>query len=255
MTMQGEMFGATGARIIVYGGYSWGYTSILRAAGYESRITGLVVTPRWMSHLMREPDDLGVNARVIIDNGAYPAWVSGEALAFGDQLDGIHDAISSRPDAEWIVAPDVVANPAQTWARLNACAIELETYGLHRLLLPVQDGMDISEVVRLARAYDAGIFVGGSTWAYKTAALRELSCHDVRWVHVGRASSWAQLEACATLGADSADSTSFMRRYDHNVAKRAIYHQALEAWATDRHCAPRAPQPRKVLDDNHINFR
>ena len=255
MLGQVEMFKAASVQFAVYGGYSWGYASNLRHSGYEHRITGLVVTPRWMSHLMREPDDLGVNARVIIDNGAYPAWVSGKALAFGDQLDGIHDAMQARPDAEWIVAPDVVANPAQTWARLNACAIELETYGLHRLLLPVQDGMDIRRVVRLAKAYDAGIFVGGSTWRYKIEALRELSSCAVRWVHVGRASSWAQLEACATLGADSADSTSFMRRYDHNVAKRDVYGQALNAWGAHRDHAPRAPQTREVLDDNHINFR
>jgi len=253
--MQSELFAPTHHRVAVYGGYSWGYSGLLRAAGYAESISGLVITPKWMSHLLREPDPDAIAQRLIVDNGAYPAWVNGEVMGFGEQLDGIHTAMAARPDAEWIIAPDVVANAERTWARLNACAIELESYGLHRLLLPVQDGMDIARVVALARDYNAGIFVGGSTWRYKIEALRELQRHDARWVHVGRASSWAQLEAAANGGADSVDSTSFVRRYNHNVNKHLIYSATLNSWAHPRRCQVKPCAPRSISLSDLCSYR
>lgn len=229
-----EMFKADGKRVVVYGGYSWSYDSILTDAGYADLISGIVVTPRWMTRMMQEPDTQGIAKRVIIDNGAYPAWVQGTIMTLSEQLDGIHSALALRPDAEWIIAPDVVGDAGRTWARINACAAELEQYGLHRLLLPLQDGMDVGRVVGLAAAYGAGIFVGGSTWRFKTEALRELQAHETRWVHVGRASSWAQLSAASQLGADSVDSTSFVRRFEHNVTKRSVYARSLGDFAAAR---------------------
>lgn len=256
MSAQVEMFSSMITRkIAVYGGYSWSYSSILAAAGYADRISGVVVTPRWMDRFTRESDAEGIAHRVIIDNGAYPAWVNGEVMGFGEQLDGIHHAMTARPDAEWIIAPDVVGDADRTWARLNACALELETYGLHRLLLPLQDGMDVARVVRLADAYSCGIFVGGSTWRYKVEALRELQGCNTRWVHVGRASSWAQLEAAASLGADAVDSTSFVRRYDHNVGKQQHYKQALDKWAHPRQSSPRASSPRELSLADACSYR
>lgn len=234
--MQSELFTSlvTARKIAVFGGYSWGYAKILEQTDYAAYISGLVITPRWISHLMSEQDEQGIARRLIVDNGAYPAFVRGEALAFEEQITGIHRALELRIDAEWIVAPDVVADAAQTWTRLKACALELERYGLDRLLLPIQDGMSVERLVSMARDYGAGVFVGGSTWKYKIAALRELSKYKLNWLHVGRASSYAQLEAAAALGVDSVDSTSFLRRYMHNVDKREVYGRNLQAFASKR---------------------
>lgn len=125
----------------------------------------------------------------------------------------------------------VVGDARATWVRIRASLTELRGYGLDHLLLPVQDGSDIASTVALARECGAGIFVGGSGWAYKYRALVALARHDVRWVHVGRASSIEQLQICAELGADAVDSTSFLRAQHANVRARARYRSALVEYA------------------------
>lgn len=232
--MQAELFNFSSRKIDTYGGYSWGYASILEKAGYAEYISGLVITPRWIKRLLNERDDDRISSRLIIDNGAYPAFVNGEDLSFAAQIEGIHCALADRSDAEWIVAPDVVGNADQTWRRIIACANELECYGLGRLLLPVQDGMDIASVVALAHDYGCGIFVGGSGWKYKIEALKALKGFRIKWLHVGRASSFAQMQAAAEFGANSVDSTSFLRRFKHNVDKRDTYARNLAAFANKR---------------------
>ena len=132
---------------------------------------------------------------------------------------------------EWIVAPDVVADARATWERLIACQHELEPYGLDRLLLPVQDGMDIPSVASLARELQAGIFVGGSDWTFKTRALHALADQEIRWIHVGRASRVEQFHTCAALGADAVDSSSFLRAQYANVNARRRYRDAVVEFA------------------------
>ena len=158
-------------------------------------LSGIVVTPRYAARCKRDLalDTAGCSpwreseedtplwdalydgeespsiARVVLDNGAFSAWQTGCPLSLSDQLDGIDEAmVELGASVEWIVAPDVVADARATWERLIACQHELEPYGLDRLLLPVQDGMDIPSVASLARELQAGIFVGGSDWTFKT---------------------------------------------------------------------------------------
>lgn len=247
------------ARVCVYAGYSFGVLQHAAACGFGEYLTGLVVTPRWVPRMVSElqmvdgapPDaawsddspthDAGVTRyeapglaeRIILDNGAFPAWRRGEVMTLGEQLDGLHKACE-LVEPEWIVAPDVVADPHKTWARLCACQLELEQYGLDRLLLPVQDGMNMARVAAMARDLRCGIFVGGSGWRFKRAALVALRDEGVRWVHVGRARSASQLEACAELGADSCDSSSWLRAQHNNVARRDTYRRALVEYAHRR---------------------
>lgn len=245
-------------RVAVYAGYSFGLIGHAESCGFGEYLSGVVVTPKWARRCAqelrldasgcspwREADEASALwdalcdgeespsiARVVLDNGAFPAWRDGRELSLGEQLDGIHEAMEVLGSSvEWIIAPDVVADARATWARICACQLELRQYGLHRLLLPVQDGMDIASVAALANELEAGVFVGGSGWGFKARALLELTHHEVRWVHVGRASRIEELQTCAELGADAVDSSSFLRAQHANVAARDRYRDALVEYA------------------------
>jgi hypothetical protein len=261
-------------RVCVYAGYTFGLIKHARECGFQQYLSGVVITPRYADRVLGdlrldgcdapwlEPDESNplsdplfdqeeapsLSARIMLDNGAYPAYRRGEELTLSQQLDGIHAALDAIPTLEWIVAPDVVADARQTWARICACTLELETYGLDRLLLPVQDGMDIEAVAKRALELQCGVFVGGSGWKFKNRALLELAPFDLRWIHVGQANSLGQLEAAARGGADAVDSSSFLRAQYHNVAKRPAYRRALEEWAFERGSPvsePHIPRPSR----------
>lgn len=160
---------------------------------------------RWRILLTPANPRLPAHFRFAIDNGAWTAHRS------GGEFDG--DAFMRVVDrhgiaADFVVLPDVVAGGMQSLALSVSWIPRL--HGM-RLLLPVQDGMERTAVMKVLEAYPAmGIFVGGST-EYK---LREMGHWGAtaamlnRWLHVGRVNTARRIRLCAEAGATSFDGTS-----------------------------------------------
>ena len=114
---------------------------------------------------------------------------------------------------EFIVCPDVVGNGAlslrfsERWAagRLLGCPC---------LALAVQDGMTPKIIRETLADYNFRyIFVGGTLdWKWKTTRDWVEFAHDLKLkCHVGRVGSIEKLDYCRSIGADSVDSSSFVR--------------------------------------------
>lgn len=225
-----DLFGAPRHRVEVWAGYQFGAEAALDASGLRPWLTGLVVTPRYAARCAREITS-PIGRRIILDNGAYPAWASGTPLSLTEQFDGLAVALTHLTP-EWVVVPDVVADAEASWQRTIEGVRALEpVVGGSRLLLAVQDGMVIEDVAALARELGGGVFVGGSGWRYKSEALTQLQRLDVRHVHVGRASQPSQLRACCDLGAQSCDSTTYLRQQHHNTARAGQWRAVFERHA------------------------
>jgi hypothetical protein len=143
-----------------------------------------------------------------LDNGAWTAFQQGRSFdedAFMRAVDKVGE------HADWIVLPDIVQGGL---ASLDYSLLWLERLrGLEkRLLIAVQDGMEIDDV-RDYLSPTVGIFVGGSTeWKERTAGVwgsvaRRRNCY----LHVGRVNSVRRIRLCAAAGADSIDGTSASR--------------------------------------------
>lgn len=226
-------------RMCIYTGYSFGLSGAVAAAGYGPYLSGVVITPRYVGRL-REAGPLA--DRLVLDNGAYPAWHKGEPLTYAQQLDGLHEALA-QCDPEWIIAPDVVADARASLARTVASLTELAQYGTQRLLLAIQDGMDVDRIAGMAREMDCGVFVGGSGWPFKHRTLLALKGAGVRWVHVGRINSRQHIALAAAAGADASDSTSYVRKQTHNVQKQAMWRRVMED-----HAHRATPRPARQRD-------
>lgn len=237
----------------IYAGYSWG----MPTDELDDFLTGVVISPKHAPRASKERrlfetcsnrycggrpleaevwgDDLvevDSPLAVMLDNGAYPAYRDGLELSFVDQLDGLLASLELFPDAAWLVAPDVVAEPRRSWARTTQSLATLEPFGLSRVLVPFQNGMSLDHVAGLALELGSGVFVGG-TLDWKLQAAARLEARGL-YVHVGRVASDAQLAACARHGVSSIDSTSFLRRQHHNVARRRDFLQSFERYARRR---------------------
>ena len=148
-----------------------------------------------------------------MDNGIYSAWFkSGYSVhkeeqrkhwdeqAFRDMLEwSTH--LDTRP--EWVVVPDVPANPDETILEFRRWRGVIEDYG-YTPAIAVQDGMVPSDVPR-----DVICFMGG-TDDFKWPMLKRF-CEEIETVHVGRVNSYHRLWQCHDAGATSVDGTGFFR--------------------------------------------
>lgn len=180
--------------------------------GYASR-TG---TRRNLAALREAGWRLLVSARGVLrtegfpyalDNGAWTAFQRGEAfdVAAFEKAVGMLGAA-----ADWVVAPDVVADRSaslrltEEWLpRLDWCP---------RVLVAVQDGMTEADVAPWLGPR-CGLFLGGST-EWKLARMREWGevakrrgCH----YHVARVNTRRRIARAHEAGADSIDGTSASR--------------------------------------------
>jgi hypothetical protein len=146
--------------------------------------------------------------RYALDNGAWSAFVQQQPFdeaAFSIALDRLGEA------ADWIVLPDIVAGGLASldfslkWKeRLRGMPT--------RMLIAVQDGMQIDDVASLLSPA-VGLFIGGTTeWKEATAQAwgslaRRRHCH----LHVGRVNSARRIRICAAAGADSFDGSGVSR--------------------------------------------
>lgn len=143
-----------------------------------------------------------------LDNGAFGAWQRGEAFdvpAFEKHASAFGD------DAEFIVAPDIVAAGLTSLAFTLDWLPRLAGVGRRRMIA-VQDGMTVADV-RPHLSSTVGIFVGGSTeWKLSTMrAWGQLARECGAYLHVGRVNTIRRIRLCQDAGADSFDGTSVTR--------------------------------------------
>jgi hypothetical protein len=150
--------------------------------------------------------------RYALDNGAWTAFQRSEpfdAAAFERAVARL------GPDADWIVAPDIVMG--------GLASLRFSRQWLHRLrrrralrqktfLIAVQNGMEPGHVRRLIGPR-TGIFVGGDTpWKLATMAMWARLAHaHGALCHVGRVNSVRRIRLCAAAGADSFDGSGVSR--------------------------------------------
>jgi hypothetical protein len=141
-----------------------------------------------------------------LDNGAWPAHQQGvewNEPAFRRALD------RHGPGAIFVVLPDIVMGGLESLRRSVTWLRELEDrpdLRAAKLLIAVQDGMEVPDVSPLLDQR-VGLFVGGSS-EWKERTLRrwgELASERSCYLHVGRVNSARRLALCAYAGADSFD--------------------------------------------------
>lgn len=141
-----------------------------------------------------------------MDNGAWKAFKQQQPFdeyAFSSLVER-HGASS-----DFVVIPDIVAGGMASLDFSTGWIPKLKH--LKKLLLPVQDGMDVSSVAAVLHQHkNVGIFLGGSTeWKLKT--MFQWGCVAAtinRHYHIGRVNTMRRIRLAAEAGADSFDGTS-----------------------------------------------
>lgn len=165
-----------------------------------------------------------------IDNGAFPAFVRGEAFPedefgscaiYDDELEdarALNAAWRCGRAPSWGVAPDKVGGGRRSLAMSLDWIVRLPSE--IPWLLAVQEGMTERavrdawwEAVEESGHGFRGFFVGGKTlewkWASTEATWLPLARELDAYLHVGRVSSPRRLAWADRLGVDSVDSTAF----------------------------------------------
>lgn len=146
-----------------------------------------------------------------LDNGAWTAHTTGRVWDAA-RFQGLIDELGA--DAEWVVAPDIVAGGYASLHLTESWLPRLMTR-VRRVLIAVQDGMSPADVAPLiSRAPHAiGVFLGGST-EWKLRELATWGRHAAEWgayYHVGRVNTSQRIHACRQARAHSFDGTSVVR--------------------------------------------
>jgi hypothetical protein len=183
---------------------------------------GLVAGPKWVKESLRKYP----SKKIILDNGAFPSWVRGESLSYSDQLSAVLAAAEQACVAgvlEAVIAPDIVGGGAASWRRTLRSLEPLRSY---RLLLPVQEGIDIEHAVRTCQKHNAGLFIGGKTFDFKVSAAKQVAGRV--YTHVGRINRDGWLWTFSRL-VDAVDSTTWVRSQNWN--KRRDWAQILRRYS------------------------
>jgi hypothetical protein len=151
-----------------------------------------------------------------LDNGAFESWRRGFPWSEQRFMAMLEKAWSAGLSLDFVVCPDIVAGGKESlefsleWRKRLRPA---------RLALAVQDGMPFSVVNHLIARWFTHIFVGGSTeWKWDTAAewVRIAHERDMK-CHIGRCGTLDRLRYAKQIGADSVDSTSFVRNESWHI--------------------------------------
>lgn len=143
-----------------------------------------------------------------LDSGAWTAFQKKQSFdeaAFEMMIDRY------GRDADFVVLPDVVAGGLESLA-LSIKWICRAFRACERVLLPVQNGMNVDDVRDVVGGH-LGIFIGGDTeWKLRTMETWSALARERRtWCHVGRVNSAKRIKMCAQAGIDSIDGTSATR--------------------------------------------
>jgi hypothetical protein len=159
-----------------------------------------------------------------LDNGAFQCWQRGFPFMPDVFRSALANAYRAGLSLDFIVAPDIVTGGKKSLDfSLRWAYGELET--AQRLALAVQDGMTPKDV-RHTRAPHrfSHIFVGGSNeWKWSTAEEWIGFAHELGMkCHIGRCGTLERLQLAAGWGADSVDSTNFVRNKSWHVVEKFI---------------------------------
>jgi hypothetical protein len=141
-----------------------------------------------------------------IDNGAWKAFQQNQpfdAEAFSSLVEKHGGA------ADFVVIPDIVAGGNKSLRFSLEWLPKLRH--LRKVLLPVQDGMDMGAVAEVIRQWPGcGIFLGGSTeWKLQNIYTCGIMAVALKcYYHVGRVNTVRRIRRCWQAGADSFDGTS-----------------------------------------------
>ena len=194
-------------RLRIFSGYSFSLP-----AGVRALSAGIVAGPRWVANTLREYPE----KPVVLDNGAFPAWVRGESLDLNDHLAAVVRGARVLDDAgalESVIAPDIVGGGLTSWRRTLHSIEHLAGY---HLLLPLQEGIPVEEAVSVARVERCGLFIGGKSMRWKVETARKISGRV--YTHVGRVSRDGHLWTFSQI-ADAVDSTTWTRAQNWNRTK------------------------------------
>lgn len=145
-----------------------------------------------------------------LDNGAFEAhrrglpWMEERFFAM------IKKCWDNNLTLDFIVCPDIIAGGKDSLIKSNSYVNKLKPA---RLALAVQDGIEPKDLDSFVwKNYDV-IFVGGSEeWKWETAEDWVMFAHiNNKKCHIGRVGTLAKLQRANEIGADSVDSTSFVR--------------------------------------------
>lgn len=194
--------------------YWAGYTFSMPLGDQWKWCSGVVLTPKYAKRAARECRGLPV----MMDNGAFAAWRDQKTLGFdehvGQLIAGI-EGLGRVPDR--IILPDIVADGVASLERSKRAIAPLASrYGHKRLWLPIQENMDVQQVLGMAKTM-GGLFVGGATKKWKMDITKLVRWYDGDVpIHIGRLSKSRELAEAIYAGANSFDTTTFMRQQHVN---------------------------------------
>jgi len=167
----------------------------LRSAGWR-----FLITPQGQTSASELP--------FALDNGAWHAFQNGlpwDAPAFVKLLE------RRGREADWVVAPDVVAGGLESLA-LSVSWLPRIHAVCPLALIAVQDGMEPADLAPLVGP-GVGIFLGGST-EWKLARMIDWGIFAASMgvhYHVARVNTLRRIRLAAVAGADSIDGSSASR--------------------------------------------
>jgi len=156
-----------------------------------------------------------------IDNGAFEAWRRGMPWSEKRFFDLLEKSYSHGISADFIVCPDIVAGGLDSLDWSMKWAPKLRPA---RLALAVQDGMAPKDIHKTYLRHFTHIFVGGSVeWKWQNAKTWVDFAHENGLLcHIGRCGTLDKLLYAFEIGADSVDSTSFVRHKSWHIIENFL---------------------------------
>ena len=155
-----------------------------------------------------------------LDNGAFQSWRRGFPFMEGAFLQTIEKAYKDGLSLDFIVCPDIVGGGMRSLEfSLEWANGKLKT--APNLALAVQDGMTPDHLSSYHLERFSYLFVGGTVdWKWNTA---EEWCEFAHGrglrVHIGQCGQLKYLRAAQRYGADSVDSTTFVRNQAWHIVE------------------------------------
>jgi len=153
-----------------------------------------------------------------LDNGAFQCWRRG----FPFQSDVFRRTVAKAYEVgltlDFLVCPDIVGGGIDSLEFSMSWATgELRT--AHKMALAVQDGMTVRDINSYHAKHFSHLFIGGTpSWKWANAADWVEHAHMLGLkAHIGQVGTLPRLRAARDMGADSVDSTSFVRNKSWHI--------------------------------------
>jgi len=193
--------------------------------GFVELIDGWVVTPKNKGWLNDECKD----DPIIIDNGAYSAYVNNEEINPVDSLQEIEQLILKyNNQIRFAVIPDKVGDNSKTLQYGVESASIINNNNLLKGVpwaFVIQNGYNKKDIIKIISQPGfmiSYLFIGGNGWDFKRAAIDDLKDLGIK-LHVGAISKFEQLIYCHSIEAvESVDNSTFSNGLNSNNALKYI---------------------------------